>query len=214
MQCQLGVLSSYKKSSLIMKLDLATEKILHQLEQEGAIADAKDGDKKLKLLNLERPTAELIYFLTLGFQRKRILEVGTSHGYSSLWLAQALLQVPESQALLTIERELEKVEKAQQNFVQAGVSKKIKILQGDAIEIIANLPGPFDCVFFDADRLSAPRQLHLLLPKLEQNVLLLADNALSHPEEIAGYLSEFEKLPEFKTTVVPVGKGLHMAYRC
>ena len=197
-----------------MKLDLATEKILHQLEQEGAIADAKDGDKKLKLLNLERPTAELIYFLTLGFQRKRILEVGTSHGYSSLWLAQALLQVPESQALLTIERELEKVEKAQQNFVQAGVSKKIKILQGDAIEIIANLPGPFDCVFFDADRLSAPRQLHLLLPKLEQNVLLLADNALSHPEEIAGYLSEFEKLPEFKTTVVPVGKGLHMAYRC
>ena len=50
MQCQLGVLSSYKKSSLIMKLDLATEKILHQLEQEGAIADAKDGDKKLKLL--------------------------------------------------------------------------------------------------------------------------------------------------------------------
>ena len=197
-----------------MKLDLVTEKILHQLEQEGAIADAKDGDKKLKLLNLERPTAELIYFLTLGFQRKRILEVGTSHGYSSLWLAQALLQVPESQALLTIERELEKVEKAQQNFVQAGVSKKIKILQGDATEIIANLPGPFDCVFFDADRLSAPRQLHLLLPKLEQNVLLLADNALSHPEEIAGYLSEFEKLPEFKTTVVPVGKGLHMAYRC
>ena len=98
--------------------------------------------------------------------------------------------------------------------MQAGVSKKIKILQGDAIEIIANLPGPFDCVFFDADRLSAPRQLHLLLPKLEQNVLLLADNALSHPEEIAGYLSEFEKLPEFKTTVVPVGKGLHMAYRC
>ena len=197
-----------------MKLDLATEKILHQLEQEGAIADAKDEDKKLKLLNLERPTAEIIYFLTLGFQRKCILEVGTSHGYSSLWLAQALLQVPESQALLTIERELEKVEKAQQNFVQAGVSKKIKILQGDATEIIANLPGPFDCVFFDADRLSVPRQLHLLLPKLEQTVLLLADNALSHPEEIAGYLSEFEKLPEFKTTVVPVGKGLHMAYRC
>ena len=160
------------------------------------------------------PSSPFRHFLTLGFQRKRILEVGTSHGYSSLWLAQALLQVPESQALLTIERELEKVEKAQQNFVQAGVSKKIKILQGDATEIIANLPGPFDCVFFDADRLSAPRQLHLLLPKLEQNVLLLADNALSHPEEIAGYLSEFEKLPEFKTTVVPVGKGLHMAYRC
>lgn len=98
--------------------------------------------------------------------------------------------------------------------MQAGVSKKIKILQGDATEIIAKLPGTFDCIFFDADRVSAPGQLHLLLPKLEQNVLLLADNALSHPEEIADYLSAFEKLSEFKTTIIPVGKGLHIACRC
>ncbi len=202
-----------KKSSSSMKLNLVTEILLHQLEEEGAIEDAKNGDKKLKLLNLERPTAELIYFLILGFQRKRILEIGTSHGYSSLWFAQALLQVKESQLLVTIERELEKVQKAQQNFLRAGVSEKIKILQGDATTVVATLEGTFDCVFFDADRLSAPEQLHLLLPKLEQNVLLLTDNVLSHPAEVAAYLMEFEKLPEFKTIIVPVGKGLHIAYR-
>jgi predicted O-methyltransferase YrrM len=77
----------------------------------------------------------------------------------------------------------------------------------------ANLPGPFDCVFFDADRISAPEQLRLLLPKLERDVLLLADNILSHPEEVAGYLKEFEQLPEFVTTTVTVGKGLHIAWR-
>jgi predicted O-methyltransferase YrrM len=75
------------------------------------------------------------------------------------------------------------------------------------------LEGPFDCVFFDADRISAPQQLRLLLPKLERDVLLLTDNVLSHPGEVAGYLKEFEDLPEFLTTTVTVGKGLHIAYR-
>jgi hypothetical protein len=50
-----------------MKCDITIENLLHQLEQEGAIEDAKSCDKKLKLLNLERPTAELLYFLILGF---------------------------------------------------------------------------------------------------------------------------------------------------
>ena len=75
------------------------------------------------------------------------------------------------------------------------------------------MPGPFDCVFFDADRWSAPGQLQLLLPKLADNVLLLADNVLSHPDEVAGYRQMVEQLPGFVWTVVPVGKGLHVAWR-
>jgi predicted O-methyltransferase YrrM len=75
------------------------------------------------------------------------------------------------------------------------------------------LEGPFDCVFFDADRLSAPSQLRLLLPKLTDEVLLLADNALSHPEEISAYRKMVEGLPNFVGTLAPVGKGLHIAWR-
>jgi predicted O-methyltransferase YrrM len=78
---------------------------------------------------------------------------------------------------------------------------------------VKTLPGPFDCVFFDADRISAPEQLRLLLPKLENDALLLADNILSHPEEVAGYLKEFDHRSEFVTTTATVGKGLHIAYR-
>jgi len=55
--------------------------------------------------------------------------------------------------------------------------------------------------------------LRLLLPKLENDALLLADNILSHPEEVAGYLKEFDHLSEFVTTTATVGKGLHIAYR-
>jgi predicted O-methyltransferase YrrM len=75
------------------------------------------------------------------------------------------------------------------------------------------LKGPFDCVFFDADRISAPDQLRILLPKLQSDALLLADNVLSHPEEIAGYIAAIEALPDFASLTIPVGKGLSVAYR-
>ncbi|HEX6780169.1 MAG TPA: hypothetical protein VF099_18305 [Ktedonobacterales bacterium] len=75
------------------------------------------------------------------------------------------------------------------------------------------MSGPFDGVFFDADRLSAPAQLSLLLPKLTPDALLLADNALSHPEEIAGYLAAVTARSDFDHLVISVGKGLSVAYR-
>ncbi len=86
-------------------------------------------------------------------------------------------------------------------------------MQGEATAAVATLPGPFDVVFFDADRRSAPDQLALLLPKLTSDVFLLADNALSHPDEIAGYLAAVAALPAFEHVILPVGKGLSMAYR-
>jgi predicted O-methyltransferase YrrM len=82
---------------------------------------------------------------------------------------------------------------------------------GDATELIKTLPGPFDFVFFDADRTSAPGQLALLLPKLAPKVLILADNALSHPDQIEGYLTMVKGLKQFQHVIIPVGKGLSVA---
>jgi predicted O-methyltransferase YrrM len=83
---------------------------------------------------------------------------------------------------------------------------------GDATEIAARLTGPFDCLFFDADRISAPKQLQRLLPKLSLPGLLLADNAISHPDQIADYLARIEEMERISHTIIPVGKGLSVAY--
>jgi predicted O-methyltransferase YrrM len=99
------------------------------------------------------------------------------------------------------------------NLRRAGLRELVELRCGDATEIVAGLPGPFDCVFFDADRYSASSQLSLLMPKLAPDVLLMADNVLSHPTEIAGYLREIEALPQFDRLIVPIGKGLSLAYR-
>ena len=102
---------------------------------------------------------------------------------------------------------------ADANLRRAGLREQVEFVCGDATEVVANLAGPFDCVFFDADRYSAPAQLALLMPKLAGDVLLLADNALSHPDEIAGYLQALEALPNFERAIIPTGKGLSIAYR-
>jgi predicted O-methyltransferase YrrM len=196
-----------------MIFDAQVLQVLQNVEAFGQANDARETDRARRMLNLERNTAELIQILVLSSSRKRLLEIGTSNGFSAIWLGSALRTIPGAQPLITIERDGGKAEQARANIANAGLSDTIIVHEGSATEIVTTLRGPFDCVFFDADRVSAPEQLQLLLPKLERDVLLLADNVLSHPEEIAGYLKEFEHLPEFVTTTATVGKGLHIAYR-
>jgi len=186
-------------------------KLLLRLEAEGAENDARESERRNKLLNLERLTAELLAILVRVSARRNVLEIGTSNGYSALWIAEALSHTAGAK-LTTIEREAAKQAAARANLTSAGLVPLVDFCLGDATEIVRGLVGPFDCVFFDADRISAPAQLEILLPKLTPRALLIADNALSHPEEIAGYRKFVEQLPNVDWTLVPVGKGLHLAW--
>jgi predicted O-methyltransferase YrrM len=169
--------------------------LLQQLEQEGRAHDVAQSEHSRKRLNLETPTARLLQLLILAGGRRRVLEIGTSNGFSALWIADALRCIPGATPLTTIERDPGRAAEAGQNLSDAEIK------------------GRFDAVFFDADRVSAPEQLSLLLPMLEADILLMADNALSHPEEIAPYIDAVNRLPGFLSMVVPIGKGLHIAHR-
>jgi predicted O-methyltransferase YrrM len=187
--------------------------LLEELERFGRGHDSQETQHSHRLLNLERDTAELIRMLVLCSQRKRVLEIGTSNGYSAIYLASTLREIRGSSSLVTIERDSAKALMAKQNFKRANLEGSIDLRVGSATDIVKELNGPFDCIFFDADRVSAPEQLQLLVPKLTDDVLLLADNVLSHPQEIEGYIRMFDQLPDFTTSVVRIGKGLHVAYR-
>jgi predicted O-methyltransferase YrrM len=195
-------------------IHLATkiESLLRSPEAHGAENDAAATERPHKLLNLERPTAELLYMLVTGGRRRQILAIGTSNGYSAIWLACATGR-NSGEPLVTIERDAAKAGEARENLRRAGVQEHARVIEGDATQLCAALNGPSDCVFFDADRVSAPAQLEALLPKLTGDSWLLADNALSHPDEIAGYIAAVSALPGFDSMTVPVGKGLHIAQR-
>jgi len=142
-----------------------------------------------------------------------VLEIGTSNGFSAIVIGATLEAIEGAVPLTTIERDPVKVSGARRNIAQANLGFMVQVIQGSATEVVHELAGPFDCVFFDADRLSAREQLQILLPKLAPDVLLLADNVLSHPQEIADYIAEVGQLPGFVSVTVPIGKGLHVAYR-
>jgi len=195
-----------------MRLSAELDQLLRELETEGQRNDAQQTDRKKKFLNLERPTAELIYVLLQASRRKQILEIGTSTAFSTIWIAAALKDCSGAK-FISVEISPEKLALARKNLARAGFSHGVELMEGNATDVVAGLKGPFDCVFFDADRVSAPAQLGLLLPKLSADVLLLADNALSHPDEISAYKAMVEQLPGFICTLTPVGKGLHIAWR-
>jgi predicted O-methyltransferase YrrM len=189
----------------------AVRDLLATLELQGAKHDAQETSHARKMLNLEPQTAQLLSILVRSSGSRRVLEIGTSNGYSTIWLA-AAVEETGGQAI-SIERSADKQAMARENLARAGLSELVALVLGDATAIVRELAPPFDFIFFDADRWSAPEQLKILIPKMAPQAFIAADNALSHPEEIAGYLKAVAELDGFDHLVVPVGKGLSLAYR-
>ena len=187
------------------------QNLLDELERAGAANDTLETDRSRKMLNLESDTARLIAILARASSASRVIEIGTSNGYSTIWLAWAV--APAGGRVISIEKSPQKQAMARENLVRAGFENNVELRLGDASAIARELPGPFDLVFFDADRVTAPEQLRILVPKLTPRALLLADNVLSHPSEIAGYLNAVMDLTDFEHVIVPVGKGLSIACR-
>ncbi|MDP9458123.1 MAG: class I SAM-dependent methyltransferase [Actinomycetota bacterium] len=185
--------------------------LLAELHERGQEHDARQQRHDDKLRNLEPETAALISVLVRSSGRRRLLEIGTSNGYSTIWLAWAA--GASGGRMTSVEVDPGRQGMADENLGRAGLRHVVDLELGDATKVVGDLPGPFDLVFFDADRVSAPAQLELLVPKLAPDVMVLADNVLSHPEEVAGYLEALAGLPGFDRLVVPVGKGLSIAYR-
>src|ERR1700730_2217675 len=183
---------------------------LRHLEEHGGIHDAAESEHSRKLLNLEPDTAELLSILARSSGARCALEIGTSNGYSTIWLAASI--GPAGGRVTSIDRSQEKHRMARENLSAAGLSEYVDLQFGDATEVVKTLPGPFDFVFFDADRKSAPAQLTLFLPNLASAALSLADNVFSHPAEFADYLALVKSLKHLQHVVVPVGKGLSVAF--
>lgn len=186
-------------------MDQRLTALLDGLARFGEDNDARETERARRMLNITPDTGRLLWILVRVSGARRILEVGTSNAYSTLWLADAARDIQGR--VITLEHDQSKIRLARENLAKAGLEDHVEIREGRAADSLAALPGPFDLVFLDADRPSYLTYLELAVPKLVPGGLLVADNVVSHAGELGLYLDRVKRHPELFSVTVPIGKG-------
>jgi predicted O-methyltransferase YrrM len=155
--------------------------------------------------------AKFIHILMRACQSKRMLEIGTSYGYSTLWWAWAAQAMGGH--VDTIELYPERVKAAAEHFQRAGVSEVITPYQGDAHTIIKQLRDDYDLIFIDAEKDDYENFLDLSLTKVRRHGLIIADNVLSHADQLGGYIEKAQRTQGLFSVTVDVGRGEEVSLR-
>jgi predicted O-methyltransferase YrrM len=188
-------------------MDAALAALLDELHAAGREHDARQDDRPARLRNLEPETARLLALLVRATGAARVLELGTSNGYSTLWLADAVRDTGGT--VISVELDAQRSAEAAKHLTYGGLEAYAELRVQDAADALAQAAdASLDLVFLDAERPHYAAYWPQLLRVLRPGGLLAVDNVLSHADE----LHEFTALVEtLETTIVPVGAGLRLA---
>ena len=188
------------------------QELLTELEQFGQQNDAAISERPRRMLNITRDTGEFLSVLVQATNAQRVLEIGTSNGYSTLWLAQAVQRIGGH--VTTVELSEFKLEMALRNFERSGLSDVITQHRGEAGSLLESLDDAyFDLLFLDSKRSDYVQWWPNIQRVLRKGGLLVVDNATSHADEMADFMALVSADPGFTTCTVPVGNGEFLATR-
>ena len=202
----------------INSLDCGNSDICNTIEKE-AIADEVPIIRK-EMGNLLKVLLQLV-------QPERILEVGTAVGYSSILMSE---NMPDNCAITTIENYDKRIPVARNNFKRAGKEDVITLIEGDALEVLKTLEGPYDFIFMDAAKGQYINYLPDIKRVLRKGGLLISDNILQEGEivesryavtrrnrtihtRIREYVYELTHSEDFVTSIVPIGDGITLSVK-
>lgn len=156
--------------------------------------------------NLHPQSAELLALLARLARAQLVIEVGTANGYSAIVLGAAVSE--HGGRVVTIERDGTLVEEAKRNITEAGLKEVVTVLPGSAYKVLRDLEGPWDFAFLDATKQEYQGYLERILPKLAPSAVLVADNLLSHADELREFVAAVASHSQIQSTVLPIGTGL------
>lgn len=162
-----------------------------------AVLDEMWADEDRRHLSISDEDGRLLRLLTEAAGAKTVVEVGTSTGYSGLWIALALRAT--GGRLITHELDPARAKEAEANFAKAGVAEAVTVVVGDAHETVAGLKGPIDVVFLDADKPGYIDYLRKLLPLVRPGGLVLAHN-MRVPSPDPRYIEAITTDPALETS--------------
>ena len=150
-------------------------------------------------MNVPASDGRLLYDIIMEHGYKRGLEVGTSNGYSTLWIGLAFQQTGGE--MITIEIEPSRAREAQENFIHAGLETTIDSRINDALKEIPTLKGEFDFVFLDAWKPDYIKYLEMVLPKMKPGGVITAHNVTSQGPDMRDFLDAIKDNPQLETTI-------------
>ena len=188
------------------------ETLKAELERFGEANDATTNERPRRMLNITRDTGEFLAVLVRATAARRVLEIGTSNGYSTLWLADAARAI--GGAVTTVEVAEYKIGLASANFARSGLSPFITLIHEDAGRLLRRTDqSAYDLIFLDSERPEYPGWWPHLRRVLRPGGLLIVDNATSHVEQMAPFIALVTADPEFATCLIPVGNGEFLAVK-
>jgi predicted O-methyltransferase YrrM len=185
---------------------------LEALHRAGREHDARQSERRDTLRNLEPATAELLAVLVRATGARRVLELGTSNGYSTLWLAEAVAAT--GGRVCSVDVDPGRTAAARKNLARAGLDAHVELRTEDAGDVLAQAaPAAWDLVFLDAERPAYAGYWPHLLRALRPGGLLVVDNVLSHAEQVADLRALVAAEPTVRACVVPMGAGALLVVR-
>ena len=166
-----------------------------------------------KFWNVSRQSANFISMLIKIMNAKNVLELGTSNGYSSLWIADALKETGGH--LTTIEFWEKRQCLAREYFEYCGLSDVATFKIGQAYDIIMNelQDEKYDLVFIDANKQEYIKFFEAVHPLLKKGGVILADNITSHAKKVEPFVQAISSHPEYQVQILDLPDGLLMAYK-
>jgi predicted O-methyltransferase YrrM len=168
----------------LASLNRLADPLLDDLRREGE-------SEGLPIVNAE--VGALLLALATARGVRRVLEIGTAIGYSTIWLARAL---PPGGMLISLEIDAARAARARRNLDRAGLADRASVMIGDADRIVHKLAGPFDLIFNDGDKRQYPRLLDRLVERLSPRGVLVTDNVLWDGEVVPGLVAAPARPPD------------------
>jgi len=189
--------------------------------REEVLAEMEDYASEHNVPIVGPAVARVLEQLALMINAKSVFELGSAIGYSTVWWARA---VGEKGRVIYTDGDAKNAERARRYFDRAGVSNRITIHTGDAIEFLSEQKEEFDVIFNDVDKEDYPRVLRLVSPRLRQGGLFITDNVLwsgrgaqKNRDARTKAILEFNRLlyksEDFYTTILPIRDGLAVALK-
>lgn len=191
-------------------------------KRDPVLTEMEDYATEHKIPIVGPAVARVLQQLAMMINARAVFELGSAIGYSTIWWAQA---VGDQGRVIYTDGDSKNAERARGYFTRAGVSSRITLHVGDALEFLSEQKQEFDIIFNDVDKEDYPRVLRLVAPRLRKGGLFITDNVLwsgrvaenNSPDARTKAILEFNRklygAPEFYTTILPIRDGLAVALK-